>query len=162
MKRWFAVTIVVVLLDQYTKFLAEKHLILGLPQSVIDGFFSLRLAYNPGAAFSFLGDAGGWQRWFFITLALAVSVWLVVWLVKLDRREHLTAAALASILGGALGNAYDRIAPSRAMVVDFLDFHLRGWHWPAFNVADIAICAGAGLLVYLSIQDLRTGGAREG
>ena len=161
MNRWFGLAGAVVLLDQYTKFLAEKHLLLGLPQNVIEGFFSLRLAYNPGAAFSFLGDAGGWQRWFFITLAIAVSIWLVVWLAKLDRRDHLTAAALASILGGALGNVYDRIVPSRAMVVDFLDFHVRGWHWPAFNIADIAICVGAGLLIYLSILDLRAPESRE-
>ena len=156
MNRWFVLAVAVIVLDQYTKYLAEAHLVLGTPEVVIDGFFNLRLAYNPGAAFSFLGDAGGRQRWFFIALALAVSTWLVIWLWKLDRRDHLTAAALASILGGAIGNVYDRIVPSRAMVVDFLDFHVSGWHWPAFNVADIAICIGAALLVYLSFVDLRT------
>ncbi len=155
MKRWFGLTALVIAIDQYTKYLAESHLVLGRPQSVIDGFFSLRLAYNPGAAFSFLGDASGWQRWYFIALAVVVSVWLTIWITKLDKRDHLTAAALASILGGAIGNVYDRIVPWRTMVVDFLDFHLHGWHWPAFNAADIAICVGAALLIYLSIIDLR-------
>ena len=77
MNRWFVLAVAVIVLDQYTKYLAEAHLVLGTPEVVIDGFFNLRLTYNPGAAFSFLGDAGGWQRWFFIALALAVSTWLV-------------------------------------------------------------------------------------
>ena len=156
MNPWFALSAVVLILDQITKYLAEEHLTLGIPQPVINGFFDLRLAYNPGAAFSFLGDAGGWQRWFFIVLAIAVSLWLTVWMARLGRREPLTSAALAAILGGAVGNVYDRIVPSRTMVVDFLDFYVQGWHWPAFNVADIGIVVGAALLVYLSFADLKS------
>jgi signal peptidase II len=146
--RWLWLSAVVLLLDQVSKYLAETYLRLGVPRPVIAGFFDLRLAYNPGAAFSFLGSAGGWQRWFFIGLAIAISAWLVVWLYRLHKDERVTAFGLALLLGGAVGNVWDRIMPSRAMVVDFLDFYINGMHWPAFNVADIAICCGAGALIW--------------
>jgi len=108
-------------------------------------FFNLVLAYNTGAAFSFLNDAGGWQRWLFIALALVVTVVLVLWLRRLDAAERMAGWGIALVLGGALGNVVDRIWLGH--VVDFLDFHWAGWHWPAFNVADIAISCGVALLL---------------
>lgn len=110
-------------------------------------FFNLVHARNPGAAFSFLADAGGWQRYFFITLALLAAVGLT-WLLRkpLPKRE---ALAYSLILGGALGNVIDRIF--RGFVVDFLDVYWRNWHWPAFNLADIGVCSGAVLLILGSI-----------
>lgn len=108
-------------------------------------FFNLALVFNPGAAFSFLSDAGGWQRWFFVALALAVSVWLTL-LIRSHAAERLLPLAAALILGGALGNVIDRIR--FGAVVDFLDVHAAGWHWPAFNVADAAISLGVALLIW--------------
>jgi signal peptidase II len=108
-------------------------------------FFNLVLAFNTGAAFSFLGDASGWQRWFFIGLALLVSLLLLVWLSRLGSEDGRTGWGLALVLGGALGNAVDRIRLGH--VVDFLDFHWASHHWPAFNVADIAITCGVALLL---------------
>jgi signal peptidase II len=108
-------------------------------------FFNLVLVFNPGASFSFLADAGGWQRWFFVALALAISAWLVA-MIRRHARENLMPAALALILGGALGNVIDRLR--FGAVVDFLDFHVAGWHWPAFNVADSAITVGVILLLW--------------
>ena len=149
---WLWVSAAVFIIDQATKYLAEAYLTYGAPTSVLRGFFDLRLAYNPGAAFSFLSDAGGWQRWFLIALAIGVSIWLVVWLKDTPRKDKMTSAGLALVLGGAVGNALDRILPSRAMVVDFLDFYVGAWHWPAFNVADIGICVGAALLIIAMLR----------
>jgi signal peptidase II len=111
----------------------------------VTSFFSLVLVMNPGASFSFLADAGGWQKWFFIVLALAISAWLVV-LIRRHAAERLMPTALALVLGGALGNVIDRIR--FGAVVDFLDFHVAGWHWPAFNVADSAITVGVILFIW--------------
>ena len=102
---------------------------------------------NPGAAFRFLAGAGGWQRWFFLAIALAASAWLVWQLTR--PLQNLEALSYSLILGGALGNAFDRAV--RGQVIDYLDFHLRGWHWPAFNIADIAIVTGAVTLVVVSL-----------
>lgn len=161
MIRWLWLSAVVIALDQITKFAAEHYLRLGFPLPVINGFFDLRLAYNPGAAFSFLGSAGGWQRWFFIALALSVSVALVVWLYRLTRAERVTAFGLALLIGGALGNVWDRMWPGRKMVVDFLDLYWAGWHWPAFNIADIAICCGAAALMYATFTESDAASARS-
>lgn len=109
-------------------------------------FFNLVHVRNTGAAFSFLADAGGWQRWFLIVLALAISAWLALELRKPQPR--LVALGYSLVLGGALANAIERIA--RGYVVDYLDFYWRGWHWPAFNVADIAISCGVALLLAAS------------
>jgi signal peptidase II len=108
--------------------------------------FNLTLVFNPGAAFSFLSNAGGWQRWFFIGLASVISIGLIVWLVRLSRGERLLATGLALVIGGAIGNLVDRILLGH--VVDFLDFHAAGYHWPAFNLADSAITVGVGLLLW--------------
>lgn len=108
-------------------------------------FFNLVLAFNTGAAFSFLGEAGGWQRWFFIALAVVVSAVLVAWLARLGDADRRTGWGLALVLGGAIGNVIDRIWLGH--VVDFLDFHWAGYHWPAFNVADMGITCGVALLL---------------
>ncbi len=110
----------------------------------------MTLVFNKGAAFSFLSDAGGWQRWFFTGLSSLVSVALLVWLLRLKSDERLTAVSLALILGGALGNLIDRIRLGQ--VVDFLDFHWQQSHWPAFNLADSAITVGVVLMLLCSLR----------
>ncbi|PKM21507.1 MAG: signal peptidase II [Gammaproteobacteria bacterium HGW-Gammaproteobacteria-14] len=140
---WLLLSALVVVLDLWTKALAEQHLVLYRSVEVLS-FFNFTLAYNSGAAFSFLADAGGWQRWFFSIVALVASVVIVGWLLKL-RGERMVALGLALILGGALGNLWDRLTLGH--VVDFLDFHWAGYHFPAFNIADSAITVGAVLLI---------------
>lgn len=147
--RWLLLSAVVVLLDQYTKWLALEHLQLHDPVPVIDGVLNWMLAYNEGAAFSFLADQGGWQRWFFTGLAAVVSVVLVVWLSRTPRSDWRNALPLALILGGAVGNVIDRARLGH--VVDFIDVYYGSWHWPAFNIADSAICVGAVCLVAFSL-----------
>ena len=117
--------------------------------------FNLTLVYNTGAAFSFLADAGGWQRWFFVLLAIGVSALLLVWLYRLERDQHWLAAALALVLGGAVGNLVDRILHGH--VIDFIDLYAGGWHWPAFNVADSAITVGAVMLIIDAVFNKETG-----
>jgi len=142
--RWFAIAATIVLLDQLTKLWIMNGFALG-DSRYISGFFNLVRAHNEGAAFSFLSEAGGWQRWFFTFLSTAISLVIIVWLVRLPRQKVLEAIALSLILGGALGNLYDRA--TLGYVVDFLDFHWAGWHFAAFNVADMAISVGAGLII---------------
>lgn len=144
---WWLLAAVILLADFATKEIVRSQMPLGtsIPMT---SFFNLVSVRNPGAAFSFLADAGGWQRYFFVTLALAVSVWLGWMLTQPQRR--LDAFGFSAILGGALGNAYDRLA--HAAVTDFLDFHVSGWHWPAFNGADIAICAGAFAIIVAAFK----------
>lgn len=142
--RWFAVAATVVLLDQVTKLYIMLEFSLGESRT-INGFFNLVRAHNEGAAFSFLSDAGGWQRWLFTLVSIVVSVIIAVWLTRLPRQRVLEALALSLILGGALGNLYDRM--TLGYVVDFLDFHWAGWHFAAFNVADMGISVGAGLII---------------
>ncbi|MEW6164069.1 MAG: signal peptidase II [Pseudomonadota bacterium] len=141
---WFGLAALVIALDQ-----ASKLWVLGsfvLHESVaVTSFFNLVLVLNPGASFSFLADAGGWQKWFFIILALVISAWLAV-MLRRHAAERLMPTALALVLGGALGNVIDRLR--FGAVVDFLDFHVAGWHWPAFNVADSAISVGVALLLW--------------
>ncbi len=134
----------IVVLDQVTKALAESALTLHQPVPVLP-FFNLMLAYNTGAAFSFLADAGGWQRWFFLLLGILVSVGLCVWLARLQATERWLALALALILGGAVGNVIDRFWLGQ--VIDFIQLYYDRWYWPAFNIADSAITVGAVLLV---------------
>jgi signal peptidase II len=142
--RWFAIAATVLLLDQLTKLWIMTDFALG-DSRYMSSFFNLVRAHNEGAAFSFLSDAGGWQRWFFTFLSTAISLVIIVWLVRLPRQKIIEAIALSLILGGALGNLYDRV--SLGYVVDFLDFHWAGWHFAAFNVADMAISVGAGLII---------------
>jgi len=141
---WLGVTVLVVLLDWQTKQWVSEALVLYRPREVFS-WLNITLAHNYGAAFSFLSDAGGWQRWFFIVLASLVSLVLLIWLIRLPRAEWLTALGLALILGGAIGNLVDRI--QLGYVVDFVDVYYKGWHFPAFNVADSAITCGVILLL---------------
>lgn len=145
--QWYALAITVFLADQTAKSYIDATTPLGWSHEVTS-FFNLVHALNPGAAFSFLADAGGWQRWFFLAIALAVSVWLVRQLYS--RLRKLESLSYCLILGGALGNAFDRAM--RGQVIDYLDFHLRGRHWPAFNIADMAIVGGAIVLVLASLM----------
>jgi len=134
---------VIVLADQLVKWVVLSQLRPGEPIAVT-GFFNLVLVFNRGAAFSFLADAPGWQRPFFIAVALIAAA-IVSWMLWRYPARRLLCAGLALILGGALGNLWDRAAYGH--VVDFLDFHAMGWHWPAFNIADSAISVGAGILI---------------
>lgn len=146
-RRWWSIAMAVLALDVASKEAVSTLMPYG--QSIpLTGFFNLVHAWNTGAAFSFLADAGGWQRYFFIALAFGISIWLALELRK--PLPALQAWAYSLIMGGALGNAVDRLL--RGHVVDYLDFHLGGWHWPAFNVADIGIVFGAALLVLGSLR----------
>lgn len=148
LKRWLLLAVVVIVLDQTSKLAISNHFVYG-ESLAITPFFNLVLAHNTGAAFSFLSDAGGMQRWLFSLIAVVASVW-IVWLLRKHQAEKLFALALALILGGALGNLIDRIA--YGYVVDFLDFHWAGYHFAAFNVADSAITCGAALLIWDGIR----------
>lgn len=142
--KWLWVSVVVLLLDQCTKLLADAMLVLHQQVTLVP-YLALFKAYNPGAAFSFLSEASGWQRWFFVVLAVVVIVILLVWLLRLSTEEKSTSLALALILGGAAGNLIDRLV--YGYVIDFIDVYYGSWHWPAFNVADAAISVGAFLLL---------------
>jgi signal peptidase II len=144
---WLAVSAAVILADRVTKAGILAAFRPG-EQLVVTPFFSLTLAFNPGAAFSFLAGADGWQRWLFTGIAIAASA-VIVWLLRRGGNA-LYCLGLALILGGALGNLWDRLAIG--MVVDFLLFHYAGWAYPAFNVADSAITCGAGLLIFDSFR----------
>jgi len=148
MLKWLALSLGVIAADQATKYIVMHEL--ALHESVtVTSFFNLVFVYNRGAAFSFLAGASGWQREFFIGIAFAASAW-VIYLLRKHAREALFSFSLSLILGGALGNVIDRLL--YGAVVDFLDFHAYGYHWPAFNVADSAITCGAVLLVWDSIR----------
>jgi signal peptidase II len=142
---WLWLTLLVLVVDQASKVYFESRLSLYQQIVVIPEYFSWTLAYNTGAAFSFLANGGGWQRWLFALIALAVSVVLVVWLKRLKPTDTWLAIALALVLGGALGNLYDRVMLGH--VVDFILLHWRNqYYFPAFNVADSAISIGAVML----------------
>lgn len=140
---WLALSVAIIAADQISKLwmLTHFHYMESLP---VTSFFNLYLVFNPGAAFSFLADADGWQKWFFIVLALGVSLWLLI-LLRQHAQERLLPMALSLVLGGAIGNVIDRLRFDA--VVDFLDFHLAGYHFPAFNVADSAISVGVALML---------------
>jgi signal peptidase II len=144
MLKWCWMSALVVVLDQLSKQLVDGAMALG-DSIVLAPMLALTRANNYGAAFSFLGNASGWQRWFFIALAVFVCGVLLVWLARLARHEWLSALALSLILGGAIGNLVDRAW--YGYVIDFIDVYYRSWHWPTFNVADSAITLGACLLV---------------
>ena len=144
MLKWLWISIVVVAFDQITKAVAVDQLQLYQSVAVFSGF-NFTLMHNVGAAFSFLSDASGWQRWLFTAISIVVSVAIIVWMKRLPKEQRLTAIALALILGGAIGNLWDRI--TLGYVIDFIDVYYESHHWPAFNVADSAISAGAALLI---------------
>ena len=148
MRKWLGLSVAVVVVDQLTKALVARTF--SLHESVeITSFFNMVLVYNRGAAFSLLSDADGWQRGLFIAIAIAASVW-IAWLLRRHAADTLFCLALSLVLGGALGNLIDRL--HIGAVLDFLDFHAFGYHWPAFNVADIAISCGAVLLVWDALR----------
>jgi signal peptidase II len=141
---WFLLSFVIVILDHITKYLASAHLSYAVPVPLLP-VLDLTLLHNPGAAFSFLSDAGGWQRWFFAAIAIGVSVWIAIWLCKLPREKHWLAASLTLILGGAVGNLIDRMV--LGYVVDFISVHWGNSYFPAFNLADSAITVVAIMMV---------------
>jgi signal peptidase II len=149
--RWLWLAVLVIVLDQLT-----KHLILASfragEELPLTPFASLVLAFNRGAAFSFLATAGGWQRWFFAAVTVVIGIG-ILWMLRRQHAQRLVSTALALVLGGALGNLWDRLTLGH--VIDFLQLHAAGYYWPAFNVADSAITVGVVLLVW---DSLRSGG----
>jgi signal peptidase II len=159
-KHWLWITLLVIVLDQLSKLIADHYLQFHRPVEIMP-MFNFTLMYNKGAAFSFLANQGGWQRWFFAILALVVSGFIIFWIRKLKNEQTWTAIALALVLGGAVGNLIDRVMYGR--VIDFIDLYVNFklpmlnlwqdgfWHFATFNVADIAITLGATLLVFISL-----------
>ncbi|MCP5321853.1 MAG: lipoprotein signal peptidase [Pseudomonadales bacterium] len=141
---WYLLSLAVIVLDHITKYLASAHLEYGELVTLLP-VLDLTLLHNRGAAFSFLSDAGGWQRWFFAAIAVGASAWIAFWLQRLPAGKRWLAASLALILGGALGNLIDRVLLGH--VVDFIFFHWKSSYFPAFNVADSAITLGAIMMV---------------
>ncbi len=150
---WLGIALITLILDQLTKIAVVGAFQLGeaLP---ITSFFNLVRVHNPGAAFSFLADAGGWQRWFFTGLGV-IAAGVMVYLLRMHAGQTLFCLALSLLLGGAVGNVIDRLLYSH--VIDFLDFYYGTWHFPAFNVADSAITVGAGLLILDELLRVRSG-----
>jgi signal peptidase II len=138
------ISALVLVLDQWTKYLASSHLELYVPNK-ITGFFNLTLMHNEGVAFSILAEQSGWQRYFISVVASAIVIWLLYWLYQNSKTMKLQNTALVLVVGGALGNIWDRV--NLGYVVDFVELHYAGYYWPAFNVADSAIFLGAVLLI---------------
>lgn len=150
MLKYLWLTAVIIVLDLASKAVVSQHFTLYETIAVIPGWFNLTLAHNSGAAFSFLANESGWQRWFFAIIALIVSIIIFFWIKRLQQHERWVAIGLALVLGGALGNLWDRL--TLGYVVDFLDFYYqnstqKAMHWPAFNIADMAISTGAFMLI---------------
>lgn len=137
--RWTWLSLVIFILDQISKWLTTKYLIIGVPLTLLP-FFNLYRSHNLGASFGFLSLAGGWQRWLFLATALVISLIIISMLYRMAKNQNWSACAMALILGGAIGNFYDRL--TLGYVIDFFDFHLGNWHFATFNVADSAICVG--------------------
>lgn len=144
MLKWLWVSVLVLILDQASKLAINANMQLYESIPLLPSF-NLTYVHNTGAAFSFLSQAGGWQRWLFAGLAVVMSSIIGVWLLRLQKHETLMATALSLVLGGAIGNLIDRVA--YGYVIDFLDVYYQDWHWPAFNIADSAICIGVGLML---------------
>jgi signal peptidase II len=152
---WLWLSALVIVLDQTTKYWVRATIPVGDRVPVIGRFLNWTLAYNDGAAFSFLQGSGGWQRWLFTALAVVISVGLVAWLARTGRRDWRTALPLALIVGGALGNLVDRLHMGR--VTDFILVYFGDWAYPAFNLADSAICVGAVLLILFGFSSSSRG-----
>ncbi|MEZ5465080.1 MAG: signal peptidase II [Lysobacteraceae bacterium] len=146
---WLWLSVVLIVFDQLTKLWAESALQFQRPVPVIDGLMNWTLTYNEGAAFSFLSDASGWQRWFFSGLAVGISGMLVLWMRRIPRHDWRHALPFALVISGALGNLIDRLRLGH--VIDFVDVYWGASHWPAFNVADSAISVGAVLLLIFGV-----------
>ncbi|MFI9650967.1 signal peptidase II [Guyparkeria halopsychrophila] len=147
--RWLWLSLGVLVADQLTKWAALAGLVYARPVEVLP-FFNFTLLYNTGAAFSFLADHDGWQRWFFVFLAVVITGALLVWLAFVAIRDGRIKAGITLLIGGAVGNVIDRVLYGH--VVDFLDFHVAGWHWPAFNIADAAITIGVVLIIWAELR----------
>jgi signal peptidase II len=147
-KTYLFLALFVLIADQVSKWWAQMSLPMAQAIKVTD-FLNWFLIYNPGAAFSFLSQAGGWQRWFFTIIGIIAAV-VIIWLLQKNTQDRPFCIALALILGGAIGNVLDRLL--YGAVVDFIDVHYQGWHWPAFNLADSAISIGATLIVINEIR----------
>ncbi|WP_395794341.1 signal peptidase II [Aquimonas sp.] len=152
---WLLLSTVVIALDLWTKQIALDHLQYNQPVPVIDGWLNWTLLYNYGAAFSFLGNAGGWQKWLFSGLAIGISALLTWWLARLPRADWRQALPFALVIGGAIGNLVDRLR--FGYVVDFIDVYYKTHHWPAFNIADSAIVLGA---ILIAVSGFGGGGKR--
>lgn len=155
MLKWLWLSLLALVLDQASKLWIAGSMQLYESIAVLPGF-NLTYVHNTGAAFSLLSEAGGWQRWLFAILALAISTGLTIWLARLQRHEKLLAVSLALVLGGALGNLIDRLL--YGYVIDFLDVYYRQWHWPAFNIADSAITLGVFLML---LENFGVGQAKD-
>ena len=142
--RYLVIATITLLLDQLSKWSALSNLKMGVPEQVLP-FMNWLLLFNPGAAFSFLAQGSGWHRWFFTAIGLEACIY-IIWLIRKSQNDKLLCIALSLILGGALGNVLDRLM--YGAVVDFIDLHYANWHWPAFNIADSAICIGAALIIW--------------
>ena len=148
MRKWFLISAIVVALDLYTKHLVQNTFEYG-ERLTVASFFDLVRFHNEGAAFSFLSNAGGWQKWFFTAIA-AIAVIVITYLIRKNPTQKLFCIGLALMLGGAIGNLYDRL--TLGYVVDFLYFHINKYYWPAFNVADSAISVGVAILLWDSFK----------
>ena len=145
--RWYVVAIFLLIADQLAKYTITQNFLYGEYINIFPGL-DFTLVHNTGAAFSFLSDAGGWQRWLFLIISLVASIVLMVWLYRLKASQFFLSTSLALILGGALGNLYDRIF--LGYVIDFIDFYYGMYHWPVFNIADASITLGAVFLIFES------------
>ena len=150
---WLGLALVIVIIDQFTKTLILGYYKYG-DATYVTSFFNVVRAHNTGAAFSFLAGADGWQRWFFMAIGIGAAVF-IIWMLKSHAGQKLFSFSMAAILGGAIGNVIDRMM--HGYVVDFLDFHLAGRHFPAFNVADSAITIGAICLILDELRRVRRG-----
>jgi signal peptidase II len=148
---WLGLALIIFIADQFTKTLILGYYQLG-DSTYVMSFFNVVRVHNTGAAFSFLQNAGGWQRWFFTGIGIVATIF-IIWMLRSHAGQKLFAFALACILGGAVGNVVDRLM--HGYVVDFLDFHWGGWHFPAFNVADSGITIGAACLILDEILRVR-------
>lgn len=141
----YAMALLVIVIDQISKAYFYANYTLHESHAVIDGLFNFTLAHNHGAAFSFLAQAGGWQKWFFVALGLIVALGIMMYLPRIDKRAHALKLGFMMVMAGALGNVIDRAR--LGYVIDFIHIYYQDWHYPIFNVADMAICAGAFLLI---------------
>ena len=146
--QWLWISLIVLVLDQLTKYAISASFQYGESKTIF-AWFNLVLAHNSGAAFSFLAGASGWQREFFIVVTVTISC-VLLWMLKSNSANRVLSVALALVLGGAFGNLYDRVL--HGYVIDFVQWHVAGYYWPAFNIADSAICLGAGLMIFDSFR----------
>jgi signal peptidase II len=155
---WLLLSLLLFAVDYITKAVVVANMKLYESIEILP-IFNFTYMHNYGAAFSFLSDAGGWQRWFFSTIAVVISLLLTYWLKKLPAKNWVLCGAYAMVIGGAIGNLVDRLV--HGFVVDFLHFYYQDWHYPAFNVADIAIVCGAGLLLFDAFKGEGANGSQE-